>query len=68
MYSKSEYRDLLLKFKPYLKFASFCNDLDINKSNLYQFLKDDFHNECMSLENLDRLYEAIRNKYENFKL
>lgn len=68
MYDKSFYRTVFNEMKPIIKITCFCDDLNIQKSNLSRFLKDSAYDDVMSLQSLDNLYNSIIQSLNHFVL
>ena len=66
MYDKNFYRTVLNEMKPHIKLSSYCDDLNIHKSNLSRFLKGSAYDDVMSLHSLESLYNSIINSLKFF--
>lgn len=63
--NKSEYRDLFIKMKPYVKFNSILKEVHVSPGNFTHFLR--YENDyTISIDKLNLIYKAIMNKFDNF--
>lgn len=66
MYDKNYYRTIFNEMKLRIKLSTYCDELNIQKSNLSRFLKGPAYDDVMSLQNLDNLYNSVINSLNNF--
>ena len=62
MYDKKFYRTTLNNYKPYIKITVIAKECGLQQPNLSKFLKGEAYDDSMSLENLDLLYNAVKQK------
>lgn len=60
MKDKLFYHNYFTTNKKYLNIAQLCREVDCNKAQMTQFLKDTHHFECMSVEKLKAMFDIVQ--------